>query len=163
MDSRKAIKSAILSGQSVCDAYLGDLNDADLLVRPVPGINHIAWQLGHLIAAEHDMLEAVRPHSMPELPAGFREKHSKKTAASDDPKAFCTKAQYLEQFKKQRAGTLALLEKMSDSDLDQQAPEQLRSFLKTVADVFTMQSTHWLMHAGQWAVVRRKLDRPPLF
>jgi len=22
---------------------------------------------------------------------------------------------------------------------------------------------HWLMHAGQWAVVRRKLGKPPLF
>ena len=28
---------------------VSDLSDAELLVRPVPQANHIAWQLGHLI------------------------------------------------------------------------------------------------------------------
>jgi hypothetical protein len=32
-----------------------------------------------------------------------------------------------------------------------------------VGDVFSMQGGHLLMHAGQWAVVRRKLGRKPLF
>jgi DinB family protein len=163
VDSRRAIKAGIVSGQKVVDAYLADLTDAEILVRPVPGTNHIAWQLGHLISAEHDMMEAVRPKSMPELPSGFREKHKKETATSDDPKAFFTKAQYVEAVNKQRAGTLALLETMSDAELDQPAPEALKSFLKTVGEAFTMQGTHWVMHAGQWAVVRRKLGRPPLF
>jgi hypothetical protein len=163
MNTHQALKSSIVSGQTVCEAYLKDMSDADLLVRPVPGTNHIAWQLGHLLQAEHDMIEAVKPGSMPELPAGFREKHSKETAKSDDPKAFLTKAQYLDAFKKQRAGTLAALEATNDAEFDKQAPEKLRAFLKTVADVYTMQSTHWLMHAGQWAIVWRKLGRPPLF
>lgn len=163
MDSRAAIKAAIDGGQSLTDGYLSDLSDADLLVRAVPGSNHIAWQLGHLVAAEHDMIEAVRPKSMPALPAGFRDKHKKETATSDDPQAFCTKAEYLENFKKQRAATLALLATLSDADLDQAAPEALRSFVKTVGNVFVMQGTHWVMHAGQWALVRRKLGHAPLF
>jgi hypothetical protein len=163
MDTRQALRSGIAGGQSIVDAYLGDLTDADLLVRPVPGTNHIAWQLGHLIAAENMMMDMVRPKSMPELPAGFREKHAKETATSDDPKAFCTKAQYLDAMKKQRQGTLALLETMSDAELDQPAPEPMRAFLKTVGDVFGMQGTHWVMHAGQWAIIRRKLGKPPLF
>jgi hypothetical protein len=32
-----------------------------------------------------------------------------------------------------------------------------------VAGIFLMQGTHWTMHAGQWAVIRRKLGRAPLF
>ncbi len=163
MDSRRALRAGIVSGQKIVDAYLGDLSDADLFVRPVSGTNHIAWQLGHLIAAEHDMMESVRPKSMPELPAGFRAKHKKDTAKSDDPKDFFTKAQYVEAMNQQRAGTLAVLETMSDAELDQPAPESLRSFLKNTSDVFVMQGTHWVMHAGQWAIVRRKLGRPPLF
>jgi uncharacterized damage-inducible protein DinB len=163
MDSRHALKGGILGSQSIVEAYLGDLTDAELLVRTVPGINHIAWQLGHLITAEHDMMELVRPKSMPELPAGFREKHSKEASKSDDPKAFFTKAQYLDAMKKQRAGTLAALATVTDAELDQPSPEPLRGFLKTVGDVFSMQGNHWTMHAGQWAVLRRKLGRPPLF
>ena len=163
MDSRAAIKAAIDGGQTLTDNYLSDLSDADLMVRAVPGSNHIAWQLGHLIAAEHDMIEAVRPKSMPALPAGFREKHKNETATSDDPHAFYTKAEYLEHFKKQRAATLAALADLSDAELDQPAPEAMRAFVKTVGNLFVMQGTHWVMHAGQWALVRRKLGRAPLF
>ncbi len=163
MDSRKALRAGILGSQKIVDAYLGDLTDADLLVRPIPGTNHIAWQLGHLIGSENMMLEGVRPKSMPALPEGFRQKHNKETVKSEDPKGFLTKAEYLELSKQQRAATLAVLDSMSDADLDQPVPEAMRAYVKTVGDVFAMQGNHWLMHAGQWAIVRRKLGRPPLF
>jgi hypothetical protein len=163
MDSRQALKCGIAGGQKITEAYLGDLSDADLLVRAIPGTNHIAWQLGHLIGAEQMMIEALRPKSTPPLPEGFREKHNKHTAASDDPKAFLRKDEYLDLFRKQRAATLAVLDTLGDDELGQPAPEALRSFLKTVGDVFAMQGTHWVMHAGQWALIRRKLGRPPLF
>lgn len=163
MDTRHALRCSILQGQNIVETYLRDLTDADLLVRPLPATNHIAWQLGHLIAAENMMLEAVRPGSMPPLSEGFREKHGKKTAASDNPKDFLTKAEYLDAMKKQREGTLKVLDSLSDADLSSEAPEALRGFLKHTGDVFAMQGTHWVMHAGQWAIIRRKLGKPPLF
>ena len=163
MDSRGALKAGIVGGERMVTAYLADLSDADLLARAVPGTNHIAWQLGHLIYAERWMMDLVRPGSVPELPPGFHEQHSNDTASSDDPAKFLTKAKYLEIFQGVRAGTLALLEKMSDADLDEQAPERLRHFLPTVGNVFAMQGTHWVMHAGQWAIIRRTLGKPPLF
>jgi hypothetical protein len=163
MNAKKAMESNFAFADKVAQSYLADLTDAELLVRPVPGANHIAWQLGHLVSAEHDLIEMVAPGSMPKLPAGFKEKHSKQTAASDDPKAFCTKAEYLKLLKEQRAGTLAALAKQTDADLAKPAPEPMRSHLATVGDLFSMQGGHLLMHAGQWAVVRRKLGRKPLF
>ena len=163
MDSRQALQAGIASSEMISGNYLSDLTDQEWLMRAVPGINHIAWQLGHLIVGEHDMMEMVRPNSMPALPPGFREKHARGTESSDDPQAFCTKAEYLAAMKQQRAGTLAVLETMSDADLDQPAPESLRSFVQTVGHMFSLQGSHWLMHAGQWAVLRRKLGRPPLF
>jgi hypothetical protein len=163
MNAKEALESCLAFGDKVAGAYLADLTDGDLLIRPVPGTNHIAWQLGHLIGAEHDLIEMVAPGSMPKLPEGFKEKHSKQTAELDDPKAFCTKAEYLKLLKEQRTGTLAALAKMSEAALSQPAPEALRTHLKTVGDVFSMQGGHVLMHAGQWAVVRRKLGRKPLF
>ena len=63
----------------------------------------------------------------------------------------------------ERAGTLKALDKMTDADLDKPGPEKYRDFAKTIGEVFGMQGTHWLMHAGQWAVTRRKLGRKPLF
>lgn len=162
MNTKQAIKQSITGSQSVCNAYLEDLADEELLVRPVEGANHIAWQLGHLISSEHHLTEQVAPGSMPALPDGFAEKHTNETAGLDDASAFHTKDEYLKLAEQQRSGTLSALESISDDDLDKPAPEELQSLCKTVGDVFILQGTHWLMHGGQWAIVRRKLGRPPI-
>jgi hypothetical protein len=163
MNAKEATKAGIDMGAFVCNTYLEDLTDAQLLERSLPGTNHIAWQLGHLIAAENGMLSAVKPGAMPKLPDGFAEKYTKETAGSDNPADFLTKAEYQKLAKEQRAATYALLDSLSDEDLDQPGPEAMRSYCPTVGSVFTMQGSHWLMHGGQWAIIRRKLGKPPLF
>ena len=40
-------------------SYVQDLADRDLLLRPVPGMNHIAWQLGHLITGSRRFLDGL--------------------------------------------------------------------------------------------------------
>ena len=163
MNARQALKESMDTPTMIAKAYLGDLDEADLLVRPVEGANHIAWQLGHLISSEHSLIEMVCPGTMPALPDGFADKYTKETATSDDPGAFHTKAEYFAAMDEQRAGTLAALESMSDDDLDGPVPEAIKQIAANVGGVFSMQPTHWTMHSGQWAVVRRKLGRPPLF
>ncbi len=160
MNAREAIRLSIDTGNMVAMAYLGDLSDADLMRRAAPGINHINWQLGHLIASEHGMISQACPGSMPALPAGFAEKYTKETAASDDPTKFCSKDELLQVAAAQRAATLAALDKQSDADLDRATGIE---YAPTVAHLFSLQGGHFLMHAGQWAVVRRQLGRPPLF
>jgi hypothetical protein len=109
------------------------------------------------------MIEAVAPGSMPSLPAGFAERYTKETANSNDSAAFDTKERLLRVFEEQRAATLAALEKQSDASLDRPAPESMQSYAPTVGAAFSLQGGHWIMHAGQWAVIRRQLGRPPLF
>lgn len=157
------IKSELNLPTSVVQGYLQDLSDEDLLRRPVENANHIAWQLGHLIVAEHDLNNMVCPDSMPALPEEFVEKHSKETASSDDPAAFCTKDEYLAYMAEQRAGTLALLDSLSDEELQAPAPEHLKMFGGTVGAVIAGQSAHWMMHAGQWVIVRRQLGKEAMF
>jgi len=163
VNASQALKESMATPEMVCNGYLADLTDADLFVRPVDGANHIAWQLGHLISGERSMIESVCPGSMPALPEGFAEKHTKETASNDDPSAFCSKDEYLKLAAEQRAATKAALAKLSDEDLDKPAPESMKQIASNVAGMFSMQPTHWLMHAGQWAVTRRKLGRAPLF
>jgi len=163
MNTKDAIRRSIESSDKIVGAYLGDLTDAELLVRPLPGTNHIAWQLGHLIVSENRLMEAVVPGTMPKLPAGFAEKYTKDTAGSDDPKAFHSKDEYLRLMKEQRAGTLGILQGFPDADLEKPAPEQFRSFFPQVVDMFLLMGGHPMMHCGQWAVTRRKLGRKPLF
>src|SRR5438874_2334680 len=106
MTGHDAIRFAFKTARNLTHLLTEDLSDADLLVRPVPGANHIAWQLGHLISSEHKMIETAFPGSMPKLPAGFVEKHTPETSASDSPEAFLSKSAYLSCYEEQRSGTL---------------------------------------------------------
>ena len=75
MKATDAIALALTSTRDVMSFYLGDLSDADLLVRPVAGANTIAWQLGHLINSEAFLLREELPDAVyPELPAGFADR-----------------------------------------------------------------------------------------
>lgn len=157
------IRTALELPTLIVQGYLNDLTDNELLVRPHPDMNHIAWQLGHLIASENFHISQLRPDSMAPLPEGFAEQHSKQTATVVDPSAFLTKADYLRLMAEQRTTTLQLLATLSDHELLQPAPESIRYLGPTVGAVFAGEGTHWIMHAGQWAVIRRILGRPPLY
>lgn len=163
MDAKTAIKVSIDTSNMVTTAYLDGLTDDDMLHRPHPGCNHIKWQMGHLIVSEHQMIEGVAPGTMPALPEGFAEKYTKATAESDVPTAFDSKEELIRLYKEQRAGTLAALEQIDAAQLANAAPESMQAYAPTVAAAFSMQGAHWLMHAGQWAVIRRQLGRAPLF
>src|SRR5262245_19134789 len=86
MNGIDALRTALKSTHHLVTWFLGDLSDADLLVRPTPGANHIAWQIGHLTAAESWMGSQLPGARYPELPAGFAEQHGKETAQVDPPK-----------------------------------------------------------------------------
>jgi len=160
MTPQKAIEAALANSQLVVDAYLADLADEETLHRPGPGLNHIRWQLGHLIESEHRLISQLFPGCMPELPAGFAERYSRQTASVDDPQQFDGLASLQKQKQTQRDGTLKALRSCPDEQLDESTGIV---YAPTIADLFVLQGTHWLMHAGQWAIIRRQLGRPPLF
>jgi hypothetical protein len=164
MNGKDAIKTALKGTQNLLNTYVGDLSDADLLVRTVPGANHIAWQLGHLITAEGGLLADCLPGAAyPPLPAGFREKHGKETASSDAPAGFLKKGDYLSLFNQAREATLIALDKLSDADLDRPSTGRMAQFAPTVGAMLLLVSNHTLMHAGQFTPTRRKLGKPVLF
>jgi hypothetical protein len=162
MKTQDAIKYALSSTQNVLNMYLEDLSDADLLVRPAPGANHIAWQLGHLIASESRMGGGNITNAVyPELPAGFAERHNKDTASRDA--GFGTKAEYLALFNKVRQATIDSIAKLSDADLDKPTSGPVAAMAPTVGAMLLLNANHAMMHAGQFSVVRRKLGKPVLF
>jgi uncharacterized damage-inducible protein DinB len=160
MNTKEAIRATMGMSSTVITKYVEDLSDADLMKRPGPGCNHLAWQLGHLISSEAQLLAMAVPGTTVELPAGFAEKHSKEKTGEDNPANFYTKQQYLDEFEKVHAATYSVIDKLSDADLDQPSPENFRSMFPTVGHVVILIATHGLMHAGQFVPVRRALGKP---
>ena len=160
MNAKEALRISINMGQLISMGYLEDLTDEEMMHRAGAGVNHIKWQVGHLIASENNLINQAVPGSMPELPAGFAEKYTPETASNDDPGAFDSKETLLKLFNENRAGTLAALDAIPNEDLSRDTG---LPYAPQVACLFEMQGSHWVMHAGQWAVARRQLGRPPLF
>ena len=163
MDSRDAVKASWDMSHMVVNMYLQDLTDEEMMHRPHAQCNHIKWQFGHLIAADNQLLESVCPGKMPALPEGFTAKYTKETSASDDPSAFDSKSELMRLSEEQSAGAEATLRSMSDEDFDKPSPEQMREYAPTVGAIFALVGSHWMMHAGQWAVIRHSWAGPRCF
>lgn len=159
MTGKDAISNSLDMSDFIIGKYLEDLSDSDLLVRPVPGMNHIAWQVGHLLSAERAWTELLKPGSAPELPAGFDAAHGKETIGENDPAKFLPAAKYRELLSAQRAATRAVLASVADSDLDAAKPG-LPDFAPTPGKLLNMVAIHMLMHVGQFVAVRRQLGKP---
>ena len=162
MNAKDAIRSSADLSSMILKTYISDFDDADLMRRPAEGCNHLAWQLGHLISSEVQLLESVAPGQEIELPGGFADAHSKEACNNDDPADFCKKGTYIEMFDKVRAASLAALDAYAQSDLDNPAPEDFRELCPTMGDMFTLIASHPMMHAGQFVIVRRQLGKPIL-
>jgi hypothetical protein len=66
-------------------------------------------------------------------------------------------------YEAQREALLKAVAGLSEDDLDKPVPKDFEMIAKNVGEACEFQALHWLMHAGQWAIVRRKLGHPPLF
>jgi hypothetical protein len=162
MGPKDAIRKSLDMSDMVLKAYLSDLTDADLLLRPVDGMHSIALQLGHLIGTERYVNELIKPGATPPLPEGFEKAHDIKNADLDDS-GFVSKEKYLELMAAQRKVTRELLEAATDAELDDTRDGTLPKWIPTVGDGFALPGLHCMMHYGQFVAVRRALKKPIAF
>lgn len=162
MNAKDILRQVIESADMIVRIYVSDLSDADLLVRSVPGTNHIAWQLGHMIAGSRKMLEDLGQPA-PSLPAAFAATYTPAMAGSDDASCFAGKEEYLSLLAQMKTAMLAAVDATPEERLGDPGPEPMREYAPTVATALLILGNHWLMHAGQFVPIRRKLGKSPLF
>ncbi|HEY7117109.1 MAG TPA: DinB family protein [Tepidisphaeraceae bacterium] len=142
---------------------LGDFTDDEMLARPVPGANHAAWQLGHLIGSAAYMFGAVAPGLIPENAARLGERFTGKTANVDDPAFYPKKSELLEAFAQAHGAIADWVTTLTPADLAKPTPGRMAEFAPTVGHLALMTVSHLAMHVGQLQVIRRKLGKPLLF
>ncbi len=160
MDAKAAIKETLGLSSMVLSSYIDDFTDDELMQRPGPGCNHVAFQLGHLISSACSLLNAIQAGAAPELPAGFEDKHAKENATSDSRSDFLTKERYQELARQVHNAVTACLDAWPEAQLDDPSPEQFRNMFPTMGSLFLLIATHPMMHAGQFVPLRRALGKP---
>ena len=155
--AKDVIRSTIETADFLVNTYLADLSDDDMYVSLGGDSNSIAWQLGHLIVSERQSVETLKPGSCPALPERFAESHTKETGWPNAFEKVGLKDDYLKAAAAQRAATLAVLDGLTDEELD--APTGV-DYAPTTYLLFNMVGIHILMHIGQFVALRRKLGKP---
>lgn len=159
MNANDILKYNIKLCHSVTKMYLEDVSEEEMFVRAVDGSNHLAWQLGHLIGSDAQMLAMVGGNP-PALPDGFAEAHGKETINDDDRSHFKTKAEYLDLMNQLNEAAIAFIDGLTEEDFAKPGPEEMRAYMPTVGTVLLMLGSHEMMHTGQFAAIRRKLGKP---
>lgn len=160
MSAKDIIKYSFTMSNMVVDSYLADLTNEEWMKRPHAECNHVNWQVGHIISSNNFILTAAVPDSLPALPDGMSDQYAKEKATSDDASQFMSKDELLAVLAKQREAIMSCLESIPDEDLDKPTPESIQRLAPNVGGAFEMLCLHWMMHAGQWVVVRRELGKP---
>ena len=108
------------------------------------------------------MIEGCCPGTLTPLPAGFSERYSKEAAGSDDASQFSSREELLQLAQSTHEEILAKLASLSPEDLEGPSPEKMQGYAPTVGSVFNMIGSHWMMHCGQWVIVRRMAGKDVL-
>jgi len=160
MQLRDSFRHGLHLSNMMMNMFLGDMSDEDILVRPVPGANHIAWQLGHLLINENNSIKLLGATPV-ELPAGFEAQHTKESAATDT--GFLPKRGYLELAAKVRMTLLNAIDAAPDSKFDEPLTGMLAMLAPNLGALMVLLAIHESNHAGQFSVVRLSLKKKVMF
>ena len=155
----------LMANQHACTLtmpLMEDLRTAPL-IPPTPGGNHAHWVVGHLLFSEGRFQQIMNggENQFEELQTCF----GGQSTPRSDGSGYQTYGDLLSALQDQHQTTIALLEALTEEELDQPCqgcPPGFEPFFGTWRQVFLMRSMHWMIHRGQLADCRRAAGREPL-
>ena len=140
-----------------------DIKD-EPLVKPTPnGGNHALWCVGHLVFSEGSMVSGLIKGE-PNPVADWESLFGMGSTPGDDVSAYPSYEEVLGKFEEIRGGTMALLETLTDADLDKpsHAEGEMKNWFGTIGQCFASIPVHVGFHGGQIADCRRAAGRDVL-
>jgi hypothetical protein len=127
--------------------------------QPVPGANHVAWTLVHLVVADD-----WGPASLgdPERRFAHYERFLE-GGPQDDPARYPDPDELLQALGQAHERLLGRLGTLQEADLDRPLTGPLSRYAPDVGTVLHSHIWHEGFHAGQIAVIRKALGLPPRF
>jgi len=168
MSSESRLELAInrmRGSRSFTQQFLNDLTDAEWYWSPPQFTTHIAWQVGHIAVAEYSLcLRRVRGRTAADqslISDAFIEafKLGSKPVAEPDKNPPLNEIRRV--FETVHQQSVDELSGRSEAELDRPLAEPHPRF-KTKLGAVEFNPLHEMVHAGQIAVLRRLMGRPPL-
>ena len=160
----RTVNDAIVTGLQVSEKlfrrFTADLKPTEWHYQPVPGVNTVAWVVGHLVLIDHRRAVALGAAGLPDLPSGFAERYAptRQTAVTQSDLDSATVLTRL--FHEGRVHLVAAVLAASPSLLAEPLPNPHPLFANH-GEAALFMGQHTVLHLGQITVIRRLLGYPP--
>jgi uncharacterized damage-inducible protein DinB len=141
--------------------FTADLKPVEWHAQPVPGVNSVAWVVGHLTVIDHKRAAALGAADLPGLPAGFAERYSQTRKPAEAQTGLDSDDELTRLFLAVRASLTAAVLAASAEQLAEPLPTPGPLFA-TQGEAALFMGLHAAMHLGQITVIRRLLGYPPV-
>lgn len=159
----KTVMHSYHFGVGFLKQLLEGIESDKMTYQPMPGMNHPAWIVGHLVDTMGFIAELTG--SQYRSPEGWPALFGMKSTPVDDLARYPSKAELIAELNKSVAELEPSLGCVTDTMLADAMPhEGFRKMMPTVADGLTFTLTaHFWMHIGQLSAWRRACGMPPSF
>jgi uncharacterized damage-inducible protein DinB len=141
-------------------SYVDDLKPAEFEAQPIPGVNSVAWMLGHLALTDRRII-GLFGAEVPTLPDGFEAKFKTTKQPAGEQKGLGDPKELLAIFDAHRTKLIETVKAADAAKLNKPMPSPHPLF-NTLGEAAAFMAVHYGLHAGQVTVIRRALGYPPL-
>lgn len=156
-----AIREARVYTRALLDATSSD----EWFLMP-GGVSHVCWQVGHLAMAEYRLcLERIRgrlPEDEDLIDAHFLRRFGRGSIPAPNPANLPPPKEVREVFDRVHDRVLAELHELDEAELDR-PPREAHRLCETKGQLLGWCSRHEMFHAGQLALLRRLIGKPPIW
>jgi DinB superfamily len=166
MSTLRIASEQIALARRYTEQLLDGIDMAEWFRMPAEGITHVAWQVGHLAAAEYFLVlqrvRGVRPEDDELIAPAFREAFGRTSRPNGDPSRNPAPEEIRAIFDRVHAQVMRDLPNLPEADLTTVLDRPHR-VAKTKGDSLFWCASHEMLHAGHIGLLRRLLGRPPLW
>jgi len=143
---------------------IADIDESLWFKSPAPGVQHVAWQLGHL-AASQVVLVHNRCLNIPQtdvISDAFIRQFGRGSKPTDGPAGYPPLTEIRRTFDAVHLDALQKIRSIPEADLNLPAYGDPHPRFKTRAEAVGMAAMHESFHAGQIALTRRLFGKAAL-
>ncbi|GJM26434.1 MAG: hypothetical protein DHS20C16_28490 [Phycisphaerae bacterium] len=136
-------------------------SESDWMYQAHPKANHAMWCAGHLALTDDFFVGLLAPDNATDT-SEAQKLFGMGTEPLSDAAAYPAPAEIRKRLNDARGRLLAVLDGMSEEDLDKPTPEGAPEFLPTAESIFKLAAFHEGIHTGQTTVSNQGLGHPPV-
>jgi hypothetical protein len=157
----EAMAFALTKSQFMIHRMIDDLKPHEFEHQPFPGVNCIAWVVGHLTLTDRRQLTWLGVPDLPPVPDGFEERFKVTRTTAVEQKGFGDPKELVALFDAHRRKLIDCLPTVDPAKFFEPPSFQTPMFADRGEGTLFM-GLHTAMHSGQISLIRRSLGYPPV-